>query len=121
MPYILGLLILIFGGFVFRKTLIALLGVVLVLIALLGASFITFWASVLLLGRIDAIIASGSGWFEIPACVVTRRDICQAGAEAAKPASQFGFGEELGCPWTLIFCCGAKRSSNGGIDGSCRQ
>ncbi len=38
MPYILGLLILIFGGFVFRKTLIALLGVVLVLIALLGAS-----------------------------------------------------------------------------------
>lgn len=71
MPYILGLLILIFGGFVFRKTLIALLGVVFVLIALLGASFITFWASVLLLGRIDAIFADGSGWFEIPACVVT--------------------------------------------------
>lgn len=71
MPYILGLLVLIFGGFVFRKALIAFLGVVLILIALLGASFITFWASVLLLGRIDAIIAGGSGWFEIPACVVT--------------------------------------------------
>lgn len=71
MHYILGLMILIVGGFVFRKALIALLGVVLILIALIGVSFITFWASVLLLGRIDAIIAGGSGWFEIPACLVT--------------------------------------------------
>ncbi len=69
MPYILGLLILIVGGIVFRRAFSALIGVIRSMIAFLGASFITFWGSVLLLSRIDAIIAGGSGWFEIPACL----------------------------------------------------
>lgn len=60
---ILGLLI---AGFVFRKVLV---GALVFLVALSGATIITFGASVLLLGRIDAIIAGGSGWFEITSCI----------------------------------------------------
>jgi hypothetical protein len=68
-PYFFAILGLLMAGFVFRKVLMVLVGALVLLIALSGATIITFGASVLLLGRIDAIIAGGSGWFEIPSCI----------------------------------------------------
>jgi uncharacterized membrane protein len=69
LPYLLAIAGLILAGFFFRKVLAALIGMVAVVIALAGACFITFGASVLLLGRVDAILAGGSGWIEVPACL----------------------------------------------------
>jgi len=68
-PYIFAILGLLIVGLAFRKVLMALVVAVVVLIALAGATIITFGASVLLLGRIDAIITGGSGWIEIPTCI----------------------------------------------------
>lgn len=70
MPYLLAFLGLILAGFLFRKALTALIGMIVVVIAIAGACVITFGASVLLLGRIDAILAGGSGWIEAPACLL---------------------------------------------------
>ena len=70
MPYLLAFLGLILAGFLFRKVLTALIGMIVVVIALTGACVITFAASVLLLGRIDAILAGGSGRIEAPACLL---------------------------------------------------
>ena len=70
MPYLLAFLGLILAGLLFRKALTALIGIMVVVIAIAGACVITFGASVLLLGRIDAILAGGSGWIEAPACLL---------------------------------------------------
>lgn len=69
MPYLLAFLGLILAGYFFRKALTALIGMIVLVIAIAGACVITFGASVLLLGRIDAILAGGSGWIEAPACL----------------------------------------------------
>jgi len=70
MPYIYAILCILIGGFVFRNALIALAGVIVVLFAIGSATFISFGASVLLFSRIDAVVAGGSGWIEIPASIV---------------------------------------------------
>ena len=70
MPYLLAFLGLILAGYFFRKALTALIGMIVVVIAIAGACVITFGASVLLLDRIDAILAGGSGWIEAPACLL---------------------------------------------------
>ena len=51
MPYLLAFLGLILAGYFFRKALTALIGMIVVVIAIAGACVITFGASVLLLDR----------------------------------------------------------------------